>query len=427
MKRTGILISLFLLAFVAQSQVTGSFTVNGNINTYYMVSFNDPGFSLNAATDLTIGRSNISQDASWRGAIIAKFRYHVTNWGHGANFINAEIAENPGGVIPTFVGGWQDVTIWSGADSIVIWLRGGGTTYYYSSPNTVSPVVYDGTTSAGANHSSFTTYTYPTASGNITLSTKATPDTYVNQNGTSLTGSIYSTGASNNYFAGNVGIGTSSPNAKLAIAASNSSALSITGNSSSYIGSDIAISRSSAAGGVGQSPAIQFNDGSNTSGSWIMQGSNANGLQFFSLVAAGWYEKMRLTQEGNLLINKSSQANSGYKLDVAGDVRVNKLVVNTTGADFVFEPKYKLTPLDKVEEYIQTNHHLEGIAAATQMQKDGVELGENQTKLLQKVEELTLYIISQNKLIEAQRKALKQQQDLLEKLQVDVKSMKEKK
>lgn len=126
MKRTGILISLFLLAFVAQSQVTGSFTVNGNINTYYMVSFNDPGFSLNAATDLTIGRSNISQDASWRGAIIAKFRYHVTNWGHGANFINAEIAENPGGVIPTFVGGWQDVTIWSGADSIVIWLRGGG-------------------------------------------------------------------------------------------------------------------------------------------------------------------------------------------------------------------------------------------------------------------------------------------------------------
>lgn len=211
------------------------------------------------------------------------------------------------------------------------------------------------------------------------------------------------TGNGQLYVSGNIGIATPTPNAKLAITASNNPPLSITGNTSSWIGGDISISRSSGAAGVGQSPAIQLNDGSNANGSWIMQGSNANGLQFFSYVG-GWYEKMRFTQEGNLLINKSSQVNSTYKLDVAGDVRVNKLVVNTTGADFVFEPNYKLISLDQLDKYITANRHLPGIETANVMQKDGVDVGDNQTKLLQKIEELTLYIIDQNKALQQLRK-----------------------
>lgn len=223
-------------------------------------------------------------------------------------------------------------------------------------------------------------------------------------------------------YAGNVGIGGQPDNAKLTVTTSNSSPLSITGNTSSYIGSDISISRSSSAASVGQSPAIQFNDGSNGSGSWIVQASS-NGFQFFSYVG-GWYEKMRLTQDGNLLINKTSQVNSSYKLDVAGNIRADKLVVNTTGADFVFEPNYKLTPLTQLEQYVTANHHLPGIETAKTMQKDGVDVGTNQTKLLQKIEELTLYAIEQEKQqkhtlsqLEAQNKTIVAQQDLLQQQQ----------
>ena len=56
---------------------------------------------------------------------------------------------------------------------------------------------------------------------------------------------------------------------------------------------------------------------------------------------------------GNVLIGKTSQTNTSYLLDVAGNIRANKLVVNTTGADFVFAKKYHLIPLNELEKYIQ--------------------------------------------------------------------------
>lgn len=55
---------------------------------------------------------------------------------------------------------------------------------------------------------------------------------------------------------------------------------------------------------------------------------------------------------GNVLINKTSQTNSTYKLDVNGKIRSNEIVVNTTGADFIFEPEYELPQLELVERYI---------------------------------------------------------------------------
>jgi hypothetical protein len=95
-------------------------------------------------------------------------------------------------------------------------------------------------------------------------------------------------------------------------------------------------------------------------------------------------------------------ANPKYKLDVAGSIRANEIKVNTTGADFVFAPNYKLRPLSEVESFIKQNLHLPEIATAAEMQNDGVNLSEMQTKLLQKVEELTLYIIKQEATIQQQ-------------------------
>lgn len=104
---------------------------------------------------------------------------------------------------------------------------------------------------------------------------------------------------------------------------------------------------------------------------------------------------------GNLLVGKTTQTNTSYTLDVNGTGRLNKVVVNTTGADFVFDSAFHLPSLPAVEQYIHTNHHLSDIEPAAEMQEKGLDVGDNQTKLLQKVEELTLYIIEQNKKMEA--------------------------
>jgi hypothetical protein len=113
---------------------------------------------------------------------------------------------------------------------------------------------------------------------------------------------------------------------------------------------------------------------------------------------------MTINGNGNVLINKTTQVNALYKLDVNGSVRANEIVVNTTGADFVFENAYKLMPLAALEQNIKENKHLPGIASACEMQTNGVGISELNTSLLQKVEELTLYIIEQNKRIEALEK-----------------------
>lgn len=89
-----------------------------------------------------------------------------------------------------------------------------------------------------------------------------------------------------------------------------------------------------------------------------------------------------------------------YNLDVRGTIRANEIIVNNvTGADFVFEKSYKLRPLSEVQSFIQKNQHLPEIPSAAEMQEKGVSMTELQIQLLQKVEELTLYIIQQDQRI----------------------------
>ncbi|MFT4092588.1 MAG: hypothetical protein QM640_03025 [Niabella sp.] len=133
---------------------------------------------------------------------------------------------------------------------------------------------------------------------------------------------------------------------------------------------------------------IEFNPSGSTSGFAI---GNAN------------TEYLRVVNSGNVLIGKTAQINTGYKLDVAGSVRADKVIVNTTGADFVFDPSYNLISLDEVESFIRNHRHLPQIAPASDMQMNGVDLGDNQIKLLQKTEELTLYLIEQNRQLQEQK------------------------
>jgi hypothetical protein len=66
----------------------------------------------------------------------------------------------------------------------------------------------------------------------------------------------------------------------------------------------------------------------------------------------------------------------------------------------VFGSNYRLPELPQLEKYITTYQHLPGIVSAAEVEKNGVDLGDNQAAMLQKLEELTLYVIRQNKEIE---------------------------
>jgi hypothetical protein len=95
-------------------------------------------------------------------------------------------------------------------------------------------------------------------------------------------------------------------------------------------------------------------------------------------------------------------------LDVKGTIHAQEVKVDMNNwSDFVFHPSYQLKPLIEVEKFIKTNGHLEDIPSATEVEQNGVNVGEMQAKLLQKVEELTLYVIELKKEIEQLKQSQK--------------------
>jgi len=120
-------------------------------------------------------------------------------------------------------------------------------------------------------------------------------------------------------------------------------------------------------------------------------------------------EKMRITGGGNVLIGRTGQLNTTYMLDVNGPAHATSIVVNSNGADFVFHPSYRLKSLSYIEKYINLNHHLPEIPSARQIKVEGLNLGDNQIKLLQKIEEMTLYLIENDKKNKEQQTQLDQQ------------------
>ncbi len=96
-----------------------------------------------------------------------------------------------------------------------------------------------------------------------------------------------------------------------------------------------------------------------------------------------------------------------HLLTVNGTIKAQELILSPVGADFVFEDDYQLRSLDEVEAYIQKNKHLPEIPSVKEMERNGVSTGKFHSKLLQKVEELTLYMIEMKKNQEIQSNKLK--------------------
>ncbi|WP_286863332.1 MULTISPECIES: hypothetical protein [Sphingobacterium] len=93
-------------------------------------------------------------------------------------------------------------------------------------------------------------------------------------------------------------------------------------------------------------------------------------------------------------------ANPQDKLSVNGKIRAHEIRVTTNAADwpdYVFEENHPLMPLEELESFVKNNKHLPSIVPAKTAAENGVALGELNRQLLQKIEEMTLYLIQQNK------------------------------
>jgi len=153
--------------------------------------------------------------------------------------------------------------------------------------------------------------------------------------------------------------------------------------------------------------------------------ANADASHFFRVrdVGASGIIPFIIKGNGNVGIGISTPQ---YKLDVNGkssfadNMRVNAKieakeikVTLTPTADFVFENDYNLPKLEDVEKHIKEKKHLPEIASAKEMEKEGVNVGDFQIKLLQKIEELTLYTIEQNKQLKTQAEEIKELKETL--------------
>jgi hypothetical protein len=110
-----------------------------------------------------------------------------------------------------------------------------------------------------------------------------------------------------------------------------------------------------------------------------------------------WSDLIIQADGGNIGVGTE---NPSFKLDVNGTIHAKEVKVDLNfPADYVFKSDYKLMPLTEVEQFVKTNRHLPEIPSATEIKENGLNMGEMQNKLLQKIEELTLYTIEQNKKI----------------------------
>ncbi|WP_207511237.1 hypothetical protein [Longitalea luteola] len=198
---------------------------------------------------------------------------------------------------------------------------------------------------------------------------------------------------------GNVGIGTNSPSHTLDV------------RGSALIQTDV-------------DNVLTFNNGDN---SWqYMEYKRSNVRQaWMGLDNANDFYLSKETQgnivlnplNGNILLSPSGGSvcigttNPGsFKLAVEGKIAARGVKVTTAVfADYVFDSTYHLRPLAHVEQYINQNKHLPGMPSAKEVEKEGgFELGEMNVKLLEKIEELTLYVIELKKENEQMKKEIKE-------------------
>lgn len=114
---------------------------------------------------------------------------------------------------------------------------------------------------------------------------------------------------------------------------------------------------------------------------------------------------LKCFEDGNFAMGGSSKA-TNYKLSVHGKIIGTEVTAMAIAnwPDYVFADNYKLKPLAEVKNFIAVNKHLPNIPSAVEIEKNGIPLGDMSKRLMEKVEELTLYIIDMQEQIDALKK-----------------------
>ena len=130
-------------------------------------------------------------------------------------------------------------------------------------------------------------------------------------------------------------------------------------------------------------------------------------LQTFNTAINGSSPTTRVTilnSNGNVGIGTN---NPSYKLDVNGTIHAKEVLVDMNeGADYVFDKSYNLMPLDELKCFIKENKHLPDIPSADDMVREGVNINELQIIMLRKIEELILYVLHQEEVINQQQQQI---------------------
>ena len=189
-------------------------------------------------------------------------------------------------------------------------------------------------------------------------------------------------------------IGTSSPLANLHVMGSSSS-------------SDLLLTPNTSVSGENSSIFLAEDDDGDY-GMKIEYNGQDNMLYFYGYNNGNLGPHLTINRSGGVGINTTTIP-SGYKLSVDGKIICEELRVELSGSwpDYVFAETYDLISLSELEDYINQYHHLPGVPSAKEVEREGVSMGEMTTVIMEKVEELTLYLIEANKRIEKLENELK--------------------
>lgn len=132
----------------------------------------------------------------------------------------------------------------------------------------------------------------------------------------------------------------------------------------------------------------------------------AHSFQTRSSASGNWDRRLVVLQNGQVRIGATLPdlaVHGDYKLAVAGKIVGQSLYITrpASWADYVFAPAYRLRPLPELADYINCNQHLPDVPSAAEVLRDGYDLSQMNARLLQKVEELTLYLLALNQKVTA--------------------------
>lgn len=140
---------------------------------------------------------------------------------------------------------------------------------------------------------------------------------------------------------------------------------------------------------------------------WSLQGNTLSGNESFGSINGQslnfiTFGKSRMIIKPDGSIGIGTSKTDGFLLSVDGKIRAREVYINLDAwADHVFDADYDLMPLGQLESFILTHRHLPGIPGEGDMVRSDVSVNDLQVMLLEKIEELTLYMIRLNKRLEA--------------------------